>query len=235
MICLFVVCAFDQKSENYPPSNQTQVQAQELALMHFYKLLFNPNTSYNDLASVYWNPEKDTTLLTKLKLLKANLTADTTLSAIQNAVRSAKWTDQGLQFGVYAAVQLNSKEIIHFELTKDTPTYIEYIWLADGTLLEDRLKKKPNPRVLLLVGAIADKDGFVNIRNAPQQSAKVIGTMPTGTFVYYSPNSQSPWAKVFSNDAQDQFVGYIHTSRIRPFERLTAQQQMEIRRLRNRD
>lgn len=228
--CFFTLGACSQRQEQ-----QTHFTAHEMALLHFYELLFSSDATYSNLASVYWDPEKDTGLLRKLKLMKPALTADTTLVAIQTAVRNATWTDQGLQFGLYAAVQLTSQQTVYFEMTKDTPTYIEYIWLSDGTLLHDRLKNKSNPRYLLLVGCIVDSDGFVNIRNAPEKSAKVNGTMPAGTVVYYSPNGQLPWVKVYKKDAQEGFLGYVHLSRIMPFERLKPKQQAEIRLIRNRD
>lgn len=104
VLCLFALDACGQRQVQ-----QTHFKAHEMALLHFYELLFSPDATYSNLASVYWDPEKDTGLLRKLQLNKRPLTADTTLVAIQTAVRNATWTDQGLQFGLYAAVQLNLK------------------------------------------------------------------------------------------------------------------------------
>lgn len=60
---------------------------------------------------------------------------------------------------------------------------------------------------------IVDKDGYVNVRQGANFNSKVVGTLDSGTKVYYEYSESSSWYKISLSSAGKP-MGYIHSSRL---------------------
>lgn len=60
---------------------------------------------------------------------------------------------------------------------------------------------------------IVDKDGYVNIRQGANSNSPIVGTLNSGTKVYYEYNESSSWYRI-SLSSNGISKGYIHKSRL---------------------
>lgn len=101
-------------------------------------------------------------------------------------------------------------------------------------------------------GVIDDPDGFVNVRDMPSVNSKVVEKIKKDELFFYTPIWGTNWCKVevihFKKPLEDydegedeskhedleyetHFVGYIHKSRIMPFEKCSRKIQRRIEHL----
>ncbi|PNK59492.1 SH3 domain-containing protein [Psychrobacter sp. FDAARGOS_221] len=66
-------------------------------------------------------------------------------------------------------------------------------------------------------GKIVDADGYVNVRQAPSNSGKILGRITSGKFVYvYDDETYDSWLYGYPQfDPNNELNGYIHHSRVR--------------------
>ena len=63
------------------------------------------------------------------------------------------------------------------------------------------------------IGEINDPDGYTNVRSEPSTSSDIVTKMYEGEVFSYEPFNDK-WVKVYDDD--DDFIGYIAASRVRP-------------------
>ncbi|HRH35859.1 MAG TPA: hypothetical protein PKY12_12415 [Catalimonadaceae bacterium] len=149
------------------------------------------------------------------------LTYGLSYSQISKCIDQSKTFNDGIEFGDYLVLNFPNGEKIYFGIGNDPPSHIEYIWLSDGILLNDKVNKEKNPQKLLLVGAIADKDGFAYVRQKPAKDSRIKDSISAKDYFYYVPNSNSNWLEVTRSGNPNSILGYIHKSRILPFESIS--------------
>jgi hypothetical protein len=233
LIFSFILCCNSCGGQGPKPDPNYTIHKN--TILRFYEVLFDEKANNSDLAELYWDATFDSSLLLKVRDFILDLTVDSSLIKTKSSVADVRISDQGLEFGIYLSLNLSKNQLIHLELGKDTPTYIEYIWLSDGSLLSDRLNKTTSVRYLIFAGIIKDKDGFVNIRSEPSNTASIKGKLNANELMYYTPSTQTTWWKVYSKDSQNSFLGYVHSSRVVSFNELSFAQQQEIRKIRNQE
>lgn len=63
-------------------------------------------------------------------------------------------------------------------------------------------------------GFISDPDGYVNVRRTTSTRSAIERRIPDGASIFYIPEGNG-WSAVYSDPGQN-FMGYVHSSRIRP-------------------
>ena len=124
--------------------------------------------------------------------------------------------NNGLMFSDYLLIRFPNGKEIRFELNKDSPTSILYVWLFDGKLLDDVISDSKTIQYLVEVAMIKDPDGFVNIRDKPTFNSKIIGRLYKNEIFYFTNVSNSEWYPVRKNE-NTEIIGYIHKSKILRF------------------
>jgi hypothetical protein len=72
---------------------------------------------------------------------------------------------------------------------------------------------------------IVDKDGFSNLRESPDIESSIIDTIRQNEFVYCD-SLINDWYKIWNS--RRQITGYVHKSRVKVIENLTAIEQQKI-------
>lgn len=114
------------------------------------------------------------------------------------------------------------------------------------------LLSETNTTTMQFAGVIDDPDGFVNVREKPSIDSKVVEKIKKDELFFYTPIWGTNWCKVevihfkkhlenndeneddSKNEALDyetHFAGYIHKSRIMPFEKCSRKIQRRIEHL----
>ena len=182
---------------------------------NFYTLLYNEKTNNQKLSEIYWDATLDSGMFKKLKPYLNEITGGLSKDEIFKIIDKAEISDDGLQFGVYIELSFSGAKRICFELgSKDLPTIIQYIGLSDGTLLGSIVRNESPTQKLLLVGISNVKDGYINVREAPSNEAKVIDRITDKEYFYYVPNSNSEWVQVSRKDDIKAIIGYVYKSQI---------------------
>lgn len=151
-------------------------------------------------------------VLLEVRAYKKQLTQGLSYYQICKLVDSSQLSDDGWEFAKHLEVKFPNGAEVFFEMNKDTPKQILYIWLPDGKSLNSilqgiKVEKFQRP------GIINDPDGYTNIREKPDKSARIIGRFVKNEIFYYTPTNQSNWWPVYKKNAGPQ-VGYIYKNRI---------------------
>lgn len=67
--------------------------------------------------------------------------------------------------------------------------------------------------------SIQDKDGFVNVREGRLRESKIVGQIKADEIAFYTPSVVSDWWRVYKfSNTGPKFWGYVHKSRIYPYQ-----------------
>ncbi|GAA4458642.1 hypothetical protein GCM10023092_27260 [Rurimicrobium arvi] len=196
----------------------------------FYVIVCASRTDIGLLKEVFWDAQRDTNIFGKLKSFCTELSAGLPEKKLFQLIDSAKVSEEGLEFGLIIPVNVSATNTIYFELSCDSPSIIEYIWLNDGTSLNSIINNNVPHEKLFLVGSVNDKDGYVNIRNGPSSTAKVTGTLTDRDYFYYIPNGNTDWWQVARTENLKALTGYVHKSRILRFNDMSRSLKNKVRR-----
>lgn len=152
-------------------------------------------------------------ILNRMRIYMKQLTKGLNYENICKQIEVSSVYNEGTEFSVLLELKLTERDVIFFELNKDTPKQIQYIWLSSGESLGDLVLGEKVVEKLKRPGMIYDPDGYSNIRGKPDKSSKVIGKLIKDDIFYYTPTNESDWWAVYKEEG-GKLVGYIHKSRI---------------------
>jgi hypothetical protein len=89
-----------------------------------------------------------------------------------------------------------------------------HIWLPNGT---DAFDMSSRPWFFMRPAIINDRDGYVNIREAPNAQSKIVRRIKENEIFYFTPLSKAEWYPVYLREALPS-LGYIHKSRIKTYD-----------------
>ena len=72
------------------------------------------------------------------------------------------------------------------------------------------------------LATVHDKDGYVNVRAKRTKDSEVVTTIKEGDLIYYTPSDVSDWWWV-GLDYGNNFMGYVHKSKIQTYEYCSPQ------------
>jgi hypothetical protein len=141
--------------------------------------------------------------------------------------------DEGFEFGMYLELIFPNGMSVYFEMNKDTPKQILYIWLPTGESLKGLIRGEQGEKVekLQRPGIINDPDGYTNIREKPDKNSAIVGKFVRNELFYYTPISGSDWWPVYKTDGGKQ-IGYVHKSRILRYIDFPPKLKEKVRKLR---
>jgi len=152
-------------------------------------------------------------VLFRMKTYKEQLTHDLNYENICKQIEFSLVYNQGTEFSMLLELKLSEKNIIFFEINKDTPKKIQYIWLSSGESLGDLVQGYKSIQKLKLPGIINDPDGYTNVREKPDKNSKIVAKFIKNEVFYYTPTNESEWWSVYKEEGGKQ-VGYIHKNKI---------------------
>ena len=149
----------------------------------------------------------------RMKTYKEQLTQGLNYVNICKQIELSPVYNEGTEFSTLLELKLSEKDIIFFEINKDTPKQIQYIWLSSGESLGDLVQGNKNIEKLKRPGIINDPDGYTNVRGKPNKHSQITGKFIKDEVFYYTPTNDNDWWSVYKEDGEKQ-IGYIHKSRI---------------------
>jgi hypothetical protein len=152
-------------------------------------------------------------ILSRMRTYKNQLTKGLNYENICKQIEVSSIYNEGTDFSVLLELKLTERDIIFFELNKDTPKQIQYIWLSSGESLGNLVLGDKVIETFRRPGIINDQDGYSNIREKPDKSSKVVGKLIKDDIFYYTPTNESDWWAVYKDEG-GKLIGYIHKSRI---------------------
>lgn len=155
----------------------------------------------------------DSQILLRMRAYKNHLTRGLSYESICQQIEESSVFDEGTEFTMLLELNLSNGLIIFFEINKDTPKQIQYIWLSTGESLSDLVLASKELEMLKRPGIITDPDGFTNIRLQSNNSAQIVGRFLNDDIFFYTPSSESDWWAVYKQEGGPQ-VGYVHKNRI---------------------
>ena len=85
------------------------------------------------------------------------------------------------------------------------------------SIAEKKKKKETEQKVVTAApqfyGQVSDPDGYTNIRRGPGTNYPIVRQYNSGDYLYYTPQKNG-WSLVYSGVKANNFMGYMHTSRI---------------------
>ena len=157
------------------------------------------------------------------------LTGKLSMDSIFGIINKARVQEFGNEFAVTMELKISPLHIIRFDMIRDTPLTLDYVWLNSGLDLVEVLKKSKSKSDYLLhrIGIISDPDGFVNIRLGPSKDAKIIGKIHNEEFFYYTPVANEKWWRVSKND-DTNYLGYVYAEKILPYPRFPKKMKEKV-------
>lgn len=152
-------------------------------------------------------------VLNRMRAYKQQLTQGLNYESICKQIEESPVYNEGTEFSMLLELRLTERDIIFFELNKDTPKQIQYIWLSSGESLGDLVQGNKTIEKLKRPGIINDPDGYSNIREKPDKNSQITAKFIKDEVFYYTPTNDSDWWCVYKEEGGKQ-VGYIHKSRI---------------------
>jgi hypothetical protein len=112
-------------------------------------------------------------------------------------------------------VTLDKHQSVYLTLNRysDEEIFVIDLFLPDGSSIYNKVDPDEIKEYLEIPGAIKDKDGYVNIRETPNNKSKIIGVIKRGESFYYTPNVNSFWWKIKANNSKVK--GYVYYDRIK--------------------
>ena len=152
-------------------------------------------------------------VLLEVREFKKQLTQGLSYNQICKLIDSSQLSDDGWEFAMHLEIKFPDDATVFFEMDKDPPNKIEYIWLPDGESLTNILQGIKKVEKFQRPGIINDPDGYTNIREKPDKNARIVGRFIKNEIFYYTPTNQSNWWPVYKKNAGPQ-IGYIYRNRI---------------------
>jgi hypothetical protein len=229
---LITTCVHAQDNKDY-----------KVCVKEFYKLFFSiKKVTINDFSKVYSNSlepgflikensqiqltylqaQKEVDVysdtitsrtLLRMRVYKEQLTQGLNYESICKQIEESPVYNEGTEFSMLLELKLTERNIIFFELNKDTPKQIQYIWLSSGESLGDLVQGNKTIEKLKRPGIINDPDGYSNVRDKPDKNSQITAKFIKDEVFYYTPTNDSDWWCVYKEEGGKQ-VGYIHKSRI---------------------
>jgi hypothetical protein len=246
---LIISCAHAQDNQSY-----------KVCVEEFYKLLFsNRKVTINDFSKVYSNSLEASFLtkgslqnqityleaqkeieahsdtmksqtLIRMKVYQEQLIRGLNYESIYKQIELTSVYNEGTEFSSLLELKLTEKDVIYFEINKDTPKQIQYIWLSSGESLGDLVQGNKIIEKLKRPGIINDAHGYTNIRDKPDKGSQITAKLIKNEIFYYTPN-ESDWWSVYKEEGGKQ-VGYIHKSRILKYTDFTPKQKEKVKKQR---
>lgn len=178
------------------------------------------------------HPDTTTSLvLSKIKNYKQVLTQGGDYELICSLICSATIFDEGLEFSMFLELAFPNGKSILFEMNKDTPKQILYIWISNVESLSD-LVQKHNVNRLQRVGSVNDSDGYLNVRGKANNQSPVIGMLRRDEIFYYIEDERTCWWAVYREEGGKR-LGYVHKSRILKYNMFPEALKEKVRRQRS--
>jgi len=189
-----------------------------------YQELFKQISSHSDIL--------ESSILLDMRNYKENLTQGLSYENICKLIDSSFVYDEGIEFSMFVEISFLDGSGIYFEINKDTPRQIQYIWLSNGESLGNLIQGDKEIELLQRPGIINDPDGYTNIREKPEINSKVVGRLTINDIFYYTPTRNNNWWPV-SYRFGEKPSGYIHRSRIKVFKDFPIELKEKIKKQRS--
>lgn len=170
--------------------------------------------------------------LLKMRFFKHQLTKGLNFENICQQIEVSPVYNEGTEFSMLLELKVTEKDIIFFELNKDTPKQILYIWLSSGESLGDLVQGNKTIEKLKRPGIINDPDGYCNVREKPYKNSKITAKFIKDEVFYYTPTNESDWWCVYKEEGGKQ-IGYIHKSRILKYADFPPKLKEKVKKQRN--
>lgn len=152
-------------------------------------------------------------ILNKMRKYKEQLTQGLGYKSLSNLIDSSLLYNEGWEFSMTLELNFPNKRSVFFEMNRDAPKQIEYIWLPSGESLGDLVFGNSPVEKLERPGIINDPDGYTNIRERPDIHSAVTGKFVKDEIFYFTPVGGSNWWPVY-RDFDGKQLGYIFYDRI---------------------
>lgn len=152
-------------------------------------------------------------IMLELKKHRQELTQGLSLDSVCKIIDQSKEHGEPDEFSQYVELTFPNNHKVFFDLSTETPSFINWIWLNNGDLLNAIIYRDIPVVKMKWVGMINDKDGFVNVREAPEQESKIVRKIGKNEIFYYTPIGDSDWWPI-STDERGAYIGYIHKSEV---------------------
>jgi len=221
-------------------------------VLRFYKILMTRKTiSVGEMESIYLNSSyeksirgemsantvidsQESRLFYKLMNYKNQLTQGVDYKTICSLINNSNVINEGFEFGSFIELKFPNNKTIFFDMNSDIPKTIEYIWLPSGEDLGSLIMNYEKVEKFLRPGIINDSDGFTNLRKETNGNSKIIGRLLNNQLFFYSPNSYSNWWAIYRKDNSfEKPMGYIHKSKIKPYERFPNDIKNQLKKIRH--
>ncbi len=163
-----------------------------------------------------------------IKKYMLELTQGLNYESICKQIELSSVINEGYEFSMLLELKLTEKSILYFELNRDSPKQIQYIWLSSGRSLGDLVQGTKTVEKLKRPGIINDPDGYVNLREKPAKNSRIIGKLVRNEVFYYIQTNETDWWLVYRDEGGKQ-IGYIHKSRIRKYSEFSLKQKESVR------
>lgn len=153
------------------------------------------------------------------------LTGELTLEEVRKCIAASKLIDTGSPGGVYLDLKLTNNTTIYFGINKyldEEPTIGVYLPNGKNILsLLEGLSDVVGDYSVSGLGLINDPDGYTNLRDSTATNYPVVQKLFENQLFRYWPTSERTWWKVKTLDSCN--IGYMHKSRIKPFNLLEGE------------
>lgn len=142
-------------------------------------------------------------------------------------IQNAPITSDGLELDSILELIFPNGTTIFYEINIDPPICINLIWGANGEILISNSKMK-----FRRPGIINDKDGFTNIRKAPNINSEIITKFSTNELFFFTPVSKSNWWPVYSDETSPS-IGYIYRNKVTYYDDFPESIKRKVKKMRS--
>lgn len=152
-------------------------------------------------------------IMMEIKKHKDALTQGLPLDSVYNVIDHAIMHSEPYDFSEPVELLFPNKQKVFFDLSTESPSFINWIWLNNGDLLEGIIYAELPIHKMKWIGIINDKDGYVNVRQAAELNSKVVRKIYKNETFYYTPIGGSDWWPISINEG-GAYIGFIHKSKV---------------------
>lgn len=185
----------------------------------------------NELQKEIYSQRNSTisSVLLEMKKFESLVTQDLDYNSIIRLVELSEIFDEGSMFSMLVQLNFPNKASVYFELNKDTPKMIQYIWLPNGESLGDLVQGNKHVERLERPGIINRRSGYVQVRNTPDKNAPIVGKVYNEELFYYTPDKKQKWWPIYFKKGGGQ-IGYINSCKIIAYSNFPRKLKEEVTR-----
>lgn len=158
-------------------------------------------------------------IMLEIKKYAKELTQDLPFDSLMRIIDQAIEHIEPSIFSKCIELSFPNNQKAFFDLSNETPSFINNIWLNNGDLLDDIIYGEFPVTKMKWIGMIDDKNGYVNIREKPEKDSKIVRKIFIRDIFYYTPIGDSDWWPVSIEKGGD-YIGYIYKTKILNFTNL---------------